>query len=191
MTTPPLPAPVEAAVRLASEHSFPYSCERVAGELLAVLAAAVPSGGRILELGTGAGVGLAWITHGLAGRTDATVLSVEQDPDTAALAASAGLPSWVTLTTGDAEALLPGLGRFDLIFADAEGGKWSGLELTLRALADGGVLLLDDMDPARYELPEHHRSIAGVRATLAADDHLVLTDLPVGTGIVIATRRRR
>ncbi len=184
-----MPASVDAAVQRAAEHSFPYSCDRATGELLAVLAAAVPPGGRILELGTGAGVGLAWIVHGLAGRDDVSVLSVEQDPATAQLAAGGDWPAHVTITTGDAEALLPGLGRFDLVFADAEGGKWSGLTLTLRALTDRGVLLLDDMDPQRYELDEHRRSIAAVRSTLAEDTGLVLVDLPVASGIIIATRR--
>ena len=35
----------------------------------------------------------------------------------------------------DAEALLPELGAFDLIFADAPAGKWTGLDRTLAALA--------------------------------------------------------
>ncbi|MFC8453742.1 O-methyltransferase [Kitasatospora sp. NPDC057223] len=184
-----MPASVDAAVRRAAEHSFPYSCDRATGELLAVLAAAVPPGGRILELGTGAGVGLAWIVHGLGGRTDVSVLSIEQDPVTAGIAEAGEWPAHVTVSIGDAVAVLPGLGRFDLVFADAEGGKWRGLPLTLRALADRGVLLLDDMDPQRYELPEHHRSIGAVRSTLAEDSGLVLVDLPVASGIIIATRR--
>ena len=41
------------------------ACEPGVGRLLAVLAAAVPVYGRILEMGTGVGVGTAWIVYGL------------------------------------------------------------------------------------------------------------------------------
>ena len=50
----------DAQIR-ADQHGFPFSCEPGAGALLSSLAAAVPAEGRILELGTGAGVGLAWL----------------------------------------------------------------------------------------------------------------------------------
>ena len=49
------------------------------GRLLSTLAAAVPPGGRILEIGTGVGVGLAWLAAGLEGREDVEVLTVESD----------------------------------------------------------------------------------------------------------------
>jgi predicted O-methyltransferase YrrM len=32
-------------------------------------------------------------------------------------------------------------GRFDLIFADAQGGKWEGLDGTVAALRPGGLML--------------------------------------------------
>jgi predicted O-methyltransferase YrrM len=56
----------------------------------------------VLELGTGTGVGTAWITHGLAGRSDVEVVTVEIDAATAALAAQHPWPPWVELRTGDA-----------------------------------------------------------------------------------------
>ena len=43
------------------------------------------------------------------------------------------------------------LSLFDLVFADAPGGKWTGLDSTISALNPGGVLVVDDMDPGRYE----------------------------------------
>ncbi len=58
------PAVVEAAQTASDAAGFTMSCDPDAGALLAVLAAAVPSGGSILELGTGAGGGVAWIVHG-------------------------------------------------------------------------------------------------------------------------------
>jgi demethylmenaquinone methyltransferase/2-methoxy-6-polyprenyl-1,4-benzoquinol methylase len=184
------PSGVEQARHRAREHGFDHSCEPPTGELLAALAAAVPAGGRVLELGTGAGVGLAWIVHGLSGRDDVSVVSVEQDPGTARVAAAGDWPSWVRIVTGDAVALLPGLGTFDLVFADAEGGKWTRLDLSVAALLPGGQLLLDDLDPARHELPERRATVAGIRAALRDDVELTVVELAVGTGLLIAAKLR-
>jgi demethylmenaquinone methyltransferase/2-methoxy-6-polyprenyl-1,4-benzoquinol methylase len=53
------------------------------GGLIACLANAVPNGGRVLEIGTGSGVGLAWIVHRVGSGTDVEVLSVELDNEIA------------------------------------------------------------------------------------------------------------
>jgi len=90
---PPL---VEAAVDRARLAGFPVSCDPVAGRLLAVLAAHLPGEARVLELGTGTGVGTAWIVSGLLPRTDVTVLTVENDRETAPLAAGGAWPSLPT-----------------------------------------------------------------------------------------------
>ncbi|WP_447009915.1 O-methyltransferase [Saccharothrix hoggarensis] len=185
-TVPPLVA--EAGAR-ARARGFGQSCEHPVGPLLAALAAAVPRGGRVLELGTGAGVGVAWLVSGLGDRADATVTTVELDGDLAAEVAAGGLPDWAEVVAGDAEALLPDLGRFDLVFADAVAGKWTGLHLTLDALRPGGVLVVDDMDLSRYTEPEHRASVTAVRIALTTDPRLATVELPVGTGIVLATRR--
>ena len=78
-----MPAGLPELVRLAAERAeragFAMSCDPGAGGLLAVLAAAVPANGRVLELGTGTGVGTAWIVHGLRGRDDVEVVTVEID----------------------------------------------------------------------------------------------------------------
>ena len=184
-----LPSPVQDAYDRAAAVGFGYSSEVLAGRLLATLSAAVPPGGRILELGTGVGAGLAWITHGLGERADVTVVSVENDEQTARIAAGVRWPATVDLRVGDAEQLLPGLGAFDLIFADALGGKWTGFDRTIAALAPGGVLVLDDMDPQRYPA-EHHGVLAGIRQALTADKALVTTELPIGSGLILASRRR-
>jgi demethylmenaquinone methyltransferase/2-methoxy-6-polyprenyl-1,4-benzoquinol methylase len=92
------------------------------------------------------------------------------------------------LRTGDAEAILPTLGQFDLIFADAEGGKWSGLDLTLHALNPGAILLVDDMQVDRYSDPAQRAAITRVREMLMTDARLVVADLPVSSGIMLATR---
>ena len=70
-----LPDIVAAAYQRAAGAGFELSSEPEVGRLLASLAAGVPEQGRILELGTGAGVGLAWLVHGLDRRSDVTVLT--------------------------------------------------------------------------------------------------------------------
>ncbi|MFI6071349.1 O-methyltransferase [Actinoplanes sp. NPDC051343] len=175
---------VQDALDRAGAAGFTISSEPPAGPLLAVLAAAVPPGGRILEIGTGTGVGLAWLVEGLGGRTDVEVRSVEHDPRLGRLAAEADWPENVTLHEGDVLDLLDTLGTFDLIFADAEGGKWHGLDRTIAALAPGGHLLVDDMATA-------HEQTARVRDTLLTHPGLTVVELACGTGLILATRNRQ
>ncbi|MGW0483273.1 O-methyltransferase [Nonomuraea sp. NPDC003214] len=180
---------VTAAVARAEEASFAYSCDPGVGRLLAALAAAVPEGGRVLELGTGAGVGLAWLVSGLLPRTDVTVTSVERDPGRAALAARDGWPSFVDLRTGDALDLLDRLGAFDLIFADATGGKHVGLDRTIAALRPRGILLVDDLAPAPGWDDDLIRKQRAVRDALLAHERLVAVELDHASGLVLATAR--
>jgi predicted O-methyltransferase YrrM len=184
-----VPALVSQAQQRAGRLGFGMSCEDPVGPLLAVLAAAVPPGGRILELGTGTGTGTAWLTRGLTTRDDATLTTVELDPGLVAAFRESTWPAWVEILEGDAAALLPALGRFDLIFADAVAGKWTGLNLTLDALAPGGVLIVDDMDLSRYTDPEHRKAVQHVENTLATDPRLLTARIPAGTGLTLATRR--
>ncbi len=100
---PPL---VAAAASRAREAGFPMSCDPEVGRLLAVLAAHLPARAKVLELGTGAGVGAAWITSGLLPRTDVTLTTVDNDRQTTALAARGDWPSFVSLRYGDALKLL-------------------------------------------------------------------------------------
>lgn len=141
-----MPALVSAAMSRAHSGGFPFSCEPAVGKLLAVLAAHVPAGGHVLEFGSGAGVGTAWVVSGLVPRTDVTVTTVEQDPRTAALAARGDWPLFVDLRVGDALDVLGEGGTFDLIFADAQSGKWAGLAHTIAALRPHGLLVVDDMN---------------------------------------------
>lgn len=186
----PLPDVVAAAHRRANEADFTLSCEPGVGRLIAALAAAVPANGRILETGTGVGTGCAWIVHGLAGRTDVEVTSVEIDPDTAAIAAKAEWPAFVSLRTGDVLGLYGSIGSFDLIFADSPGGKWDGLDQTISALRPGGVLLVDDMDPPSWMNDEHREKTGVVREALLSRPDLFAAELAESSGMIVAVRRR-
>jgi demethylmenaquinone methyltransferase/2-methoxy-6-polyprenyl-1,4-benzoquinol methylase len=180
------PEPVVHATALARQAGFTMSCEPETGALLAVLAAAVPAGGRILELGTGAGVGTAWISHGLGARTDVEVVTVDIDPGPAA-----GFPfaSYVRFVVGDAVEVTAGEGTFDLVFADAQGGKWQGLDVTVAALRPGGHLLVDDMTPPSFVDAHHEAKTAQVRAALLGNPDLVSVPIAWSSGLILSTRR--
>jgi demethylmenaquinone methyltransferase/2-methoxy-6-polyprenyl-1,4-benzoquinol methylase len=182
---PPLVAAAHSRARTAG---FSLSCDPAVGRLLAVLAAQLPAGSQVLELGTGAGVGTAWLVSGLLPRTDVTVTTVERDARTAALAAQAGWPGFVEPQVGDALDVLAEGGRFELIFADAPGGKWDGLDRTIAALRPRGLLLVDDMAPAPDWPAEQHTRQAEVQRTLLTSPLLTSAELPCGSGMILSTR---
>jgi predicted O-methyltransferase YrrM len=182
---PPL---VAAAVGRARQAGFPFSCDPVVGRLLAVLAVHLPGGARVLELGTGTGVGTAWIVSGLLPRTDVTVLTVENDRETAALAARGDWPSFVELRHGDALAALAQGGMFDLIFADAPAGKWHGLDRTIAALGPHGMLIVDDMTPLPDWTDSQRDAQDQVSRTLLTAPELTSVELAHGSGVILSVR---
>jgi predicted O-methyltransferase YrrM len=185
-----VPPVVKAAYDRERKLRFTQSSRPDVGRLLSVLAAMVHSCGRVLELGTGAGVGLAWIVHGLGQRNDVTVASVERDPQRAALVQAAGWPRWVSIMVGDEAELLGVLGSFDLIFADTPSSKLENLPATIAALHPGGLLLVDDMDPPSHENPEGLARITAVRHQLLRDPYLFCAELSLSVGVILAARQR-
>ena len=185
----PFPPIVATAMRRARAAEFGMSCDPDVGAFLAALAAAVPPHGRILELGTGAGVGLAWLVHGLGARMDVEVLSVEIDRSMAEVTSKDGWPSYVRIVVDDALAVLLTCGQFDLVFADAQGGKWEGLDMTLAAVRGGGQLVVDDMNPPEWMSDEHRDKTLEVRRHLLARDDLASVDIAWASGLILSTRR--
>jgi demethylmenaquinone methyltransferase/2-methoxy-6-polyprenyl-1,4-benzoquinol methylase len=182
---PPL---VKAAVDRARLAGFPFSCDPVVGRLLAVLAAHLPGEARVLELGTGTGVGTTWIVSGLLPRTDVTVLTVENDRETVALAAGGDWPSFVELRHGDALEVVAQGGTFDLIFADAPAGKWHGLDRTIAALGPHGMLIVDDMTPRPDWTDSQRDAQERVRRTLLAAPELTSVELAHGSEVILSVR---
>jgi demethylmenaquinone methyltransferase/2-methoxy-6-polyprenyl-1,4-benzoquinol methylase len=183
-----LPPPVEAALARADAAGFEMSCDPGVGQLLAVLAATVNPHGRVLELGTGCGVGLAWIVHGLESRADVAVVSIESSHEVAKAARAARFPEYVSIIEGDAVSLLPTLGEFDLVFADAQGGKWERLDLTIGAVRFGGMLIVDDMTPARWGNDEHQTKTTEVKERLLTDPSLTSVELAYASGVILCAR---
>lgn len=152
-----LPPLVARARALAREKGFPLTREEAGagpsaslpgvGRFLAMLAAGC-AGGRIAELGTGAGVGAAWMVSSMP--ADCTLVSAEIDPDLAS--AARGLLSGdprAEVVTGDARTAISGRAPFDLLFADGGIGDYAALVNLLRV---GGRIVMDDVTP-RQALP--------------------------------------
>jgi predicted O-methyltransferase YrrM len=122
------------------------------GRLLGVLAASRPRG-RLAEIGTGTGVGAAWVASSMG--PEATFVTVEADDDRAAACARLfdDHPQ-VRVLHGDWHEVLPPEAPFDLLFFDGGGWKRSPpaqmraeSERALELVAAGGVVVLDNLTP--------------------------------------------
>ena len=179
---------VAAARNQARRLDFQLSSDDRVGNLLAVLAAHTKAGGSILELGTGTGAGTAWIVTGLGSRTDVSLVTVESDPTRARAARALPWPEFVELIECDAIDFLNTGRQFDLIFADAQGGKWQRLDLTVAALAENGLLFVDDMDLALCVDAEDRRNTQRVRRALLGDQLLQVVDIGWATGVMLCAK---
>lgn len=167
--------------------NFAVSCSPAVGRLLRVLAAGV-RGGTIGEIGTGCGVGAAWITDGL--RPDTQFFTVESDgARTAAAAVSIGSYPNVHLLNGDWHDILA-YGPFDLVFTDVSEAKRDEPETVLRAVKPGGMILLDDLTPEDLWPAEWHGQTDRVRAFWLNEPGLVATELLVDqrSMVILGTR---
>jgi predicted O-methyltransferase YrrM len=146
--------------------------------LVATLVASKP-GGRIAEIGTSYGDGALAIVAALQG--GASFVTVEIDPQRAALARSALAGTVAEALEGDWRDVLPARGPFDLVFAD--GGV--AYDLVADLLAPGGILVKDDLTPGR--------PVAGdpTREALLLDPRLEATELLVTAEMaaIVAVRR--
>ena len=183
----PLPERVQAAADRAASVGFEASSDPNLGRMLRTLAAAVKPNGRILEIGTGLGVGTAWLVEGVGGRTDVEVVTVESDPNRAQLAAEANWPSFVKPVVGDALVIVPTLGSFSIVFADAEGGKIYGLDCSLEAVEPNGLLIFDDMRFSGRN-PMIEEGVVAARKRLLADERFVCAEMNWASGVLLATR---
>jgi predicted O-methyltransferase YrrM len=131
---------------------FERSSIREVGRLLGVLAASRPRG-RLAEIGTGTGVGAAWVASSLG--PEASFVTVEADDDRAAACTRlfADQPQ-VRVLHGDWHDVLPPEAPFDLLFFDGGGWKRSPpaqmraeSERALELVAAEGVVVLDNLTP--------------------------------------------
>ena len=144
-----LPPLVSRAMELAGRLGFERSCSAETGRLLHALAGA-RGRTRVAELGTGSGVGAAWIVSALP--PEVPFFTAELDPERAAAARElfAGDAN-VHVLEGDWREVLPPEAPFDLVFFDAakHAAPAADAPLVQGLLAPGGIAVLDDLTPGR------------------------------------------
>ena len=172
------------------EIDFKMVSEPLVGSLLKTLAASKP-GGKMLELGTGTGVSTAWLLSGM--NAESTLVSVENNPDLISIAQEyLAEDSRVSFHLEDAVIYLERLStnneRFDLIFADTWGGKYTHIIEALQLLNTGGLYIIDDMLP-QLTWPEGHEvKVAALNEYLENCTDLTITRLNWASGVIIAAK---
>jgi predicted O-methyltransferase YrrM len=130
----------------------PSACLPGVGRFLAVLAAGC-AGGRIGELGTGAGIGAGWIASAMP--ADCVLITVEIDEPLARAAREllAADPR-IEVVTGDAFRVIPSRGPYDLLFADSGVRDPAGFAGLVSLLRIGGRIVMDDLTPEHAPSPD-------------------------------------
>ena len=146
MQEPPL---VSRALEIERRLGFTHSSIPEVGRLRHVLAAQRGRAG-VGELGTGCGVGAAWIVSALP--PEVPFVTVELDERLAAAAAELfAEDESVRVLQGDWHELMPPEAPFDLLFYD--GGGKQHLELdgdqVVGLLTPGATIVMDDLTPGR------------------------------------------
>jgi predicted O-methyltransferase YrrM len=167
---------------------FTMASEPLTGSLLRTLAASKP-GGWFLELGTGTGIGTAWL---LAGMDDTSHLdSVEYDASVLDIARRhLGRDPRVTFHLADGAQFLaePRRRAYDFIYADTWPGKFTHLDEALSLLRRGGIYLIDDLLPQPNWPDDHAPKVPRLVADLESRPGFVATKLSWASGLMVLVR---
>jgi len=187
-TFQPPPKALEAIMAGTRKIGFQSWCWPPVGALLRVMASLKP-GGRLLEIGTGTGVGTCWLLDGM----DATarLLTIDINAKVQAVARThLGTDPRLTILGEDAEAAIrrEPPKSFDLIFADGGAGKHVLLDETLALLRPGGIYVCDDTKPHPMWPPEHAVKIPPLMEALAAREDFRRIYIDWASGVVVMVR---
>ena len=147
-----IPELVSIMKKIAEYESFEGSCTDETGRLLAILSGQVQQG-KILEIGTGLGVGSAWMLSAI--QSDVQLISVDRKAHRVELVSKNIIHPQAEFVCGDWKELIK-YGPFKFVFADAAAAKSEEGELLIEILEAGGLLLMDDFTPVEH-WPEHWR----------------------------------
>jgi predicted O-methyltransferase YrrM len=169
------------------------------GATLRVLATAVRAKS-VVEIGTGAGVSGLYLLEGMVPDGQLVSIDVESENQRAARQGftDAGIaPTRYRLINGPAADVLPRMreSAYDLVFIDADKSAYAVYyEEAIRMLRPGGVVALDNAlwhdrvaDSSRRD-PETV-VIRDLGRTIREDPRVVAALLPVGDGLLVATKR--
>lgn len=184
-----LPPEFETIQTRTAELNFTMASEPFTGALLRVLAASKP-GGQLLELGTGTGIGTAWLLSGMDAQS--TLVSVDVNAEFQAVAREAfEHDRRLTLVDSDGAAFLwrQKPGSFDLIFADAMPGKYEALDEALDLVKRGGFYVIDDMLPQPNWPEGHAEKVPVLMDQLSARSDFDMVPMVWASGVVVMVRK--
>ncbi len=188
MSAPPeIPAIVARAFDVSRKRGYASFCRNETGRLLATLAAT--RSGTMAELGTGCGVGTAWLRSGVRG--DTAIISAELDPALAEAAAEifeddeqvdVFAADWSTVRDH---------GPFSLLFLDAREPKDSGADTIIDLVEPGGIVVLDDFTPCESWPPVFSGRVDALREQWLTDERFTTAEVMVASdaSVLIATKR--
>lgn len=184
-TPPALPAIQADTARL----GFSMASEPKTGALLAALAATKP-GGRLLEIGTGTGIGTAWLLSGM----DASARLDTIDTDRAVVEVARrhlGHDGRVAFRHEDGAAFLARADpdTYDVVYADAWPGKFTDLDAALGCLRQGGIYVIDDLLPQANWPDGHAAKVDALVADLGARPGFVTVEVAWASGVMLVVRQ--
>lgn len=188
MSAPPeLPAIVSRAFAVSRKRGYASFCRNETGRLLATLAAT--RSGLMAELGTGCGVGTAWLRSGVRGKT--AIITAELDPRLAEAAAEIfSEDDQVHVLSAD-WSTLQDRGPFSLLFLDAREPKDSGADTIIDLVEPGGIVVLDDFTPCESWPPVFAGRVDVLREQWLTDSRFTTVEVMVAAdaSVLIATKR--
>jgi predicted O-methyltransferase YrrM len=181
------PAVLDAIRRDTDRIGFTVASELQTGSLLRALTAS-KHGGLFLELGTGTGVGTAWMVAGMDDSSRLT--SVDNDPEAQEIARRhLGLDRRITFRLEDGASFLDqAKHQFDLIYADTWPGKFAHLERALSLVKVGGIYFVDDLLPQVSWPAGHAEKVQALLAELENRSGFVVTKLAWASGLMMLVR---
>jgi len=184
----PPPKVLEAIMAERRAIGFQSWCWPQVGALLRVMASLKP-GGRLLEIGTGTGVGTCWLLDGM--DAGAELLTIDTNSKVQAVAGrQLGTDPRLTMLCEDAAATIRRAppNSFDLVFADGGAGKHVLLDETLALLRPGGTYICDDTKPHPMWPPEHAAKNPPLMAALAARQDFRRIYIDWSSGVVVMVK---
>lgn len=181
-----VPPIVARALALSHRQGYLRSSRNETGRLLAALAASRP--GTLAELGTGCGVGAAWLVSGK--RAGSLVVTAEVDPALAGqVQALFDDEDGVEVVSGD-WTVLATHAPFSLLFVDARDAKES-VDAVADLIEPGGMVVLDDFTPSASWPPIYEGRVDVLRESWLTDERFTSVEVMVtdDSAVVIATRR--
>jgi predicted O-methyltransferase YrrM len=188
MSAPPeLPDVVTRAFDVSRRAGYVSFCRNETGRLLAALAAT--RAGTLAEIGTGTGVGTAWLRSGI--RDDARILTAELEPRLADAAATIFVDDDRVEVLAADWSTLRDKGPFSLLFLDARGPKGSGADTIIDLVEPGGVVVLDDFTPCGSWPPVFEGRVDVLREQWLTDERFTTAEVMVASdaSVLIATKR--